>query len=68
MNRFETGSVISDAVRSPAGIKRGQMIGMRADDLAAQTIKALLARNSQLPMESNFGASTLYSRINLRSC
>jgi len=38
-------TVIVDGVRSPIGIKNGQMIGMRSDDLSAQTIKALLKRN-----------------------
>src|SRR4030042_3593114 len=44
-------AVIIDAVRSPIGIKRGKMIGIRADDLVAQLLKALLARNPQLPPE-----------------
>ena len=44
-------SVIIDAVRSPIGIKRGKMIGIRADDLVAQLLKALLDRNPQLPPE-----------------
>ena len=38
-------SVIVDAVRSPIGIKNGSMIGIRPDDLTAQIIKGLLARN-----------------------
>ncbi len=38
-------SVIVDAVRSPIGIKNGEMIGMRPDDIAAQVVKTLLARN-----------------------
>ncbi len=38
-------SVIVDAVRSPIGIKNGEMIGMRPDDITAQVVKALLARN-----------------------
>jgi acetyl-CoA acyltransferase len=41
-------SVIVDAVRSPMGVKKGRMIGMRADDLATQVVKALLARNAKL--------------------
>ena len=41
-------TVIVDGVRSPVGIKSGQMIGMRSDDLSAQTIKALLERNSNI--------------------
>ncbi len=38
-------SVIVDAVRSPIGIKNGNMIGLRPDDLTAQIIKGLLKRN-----------------------
>ena len=38
-------SVIVDAVRSPMGVKKGRMIGMRADDLAAQVVEALFERN-----------------------
>ncbi len=38
-------SVIVDAVRSPIGIKNGQLIGMRADDICAQVVKALFIRN-----------------------
>jgi len=41
-------SVIIDAVRSPIGIKNGKMIGMRPDDLTAQVVKGLLARNSSI--------------------
>jgi acetyl-CoA acyltransferase len=41
-------TVIVDGVRSPVGIKSGQMIGMRSDDLSTQTIKALLERNSNI--------------------
>lgn len=47
---MSTGSVIVDAVRSPMGVKRGNMNGMRADDLAAQVVKALLARHPDLPL------------------
>jgi len=45
-------SVIVDAVRSPMGVKKGRMIGMRADDLATQVVQALLARNSKLKPEA----------------
>ena len=44
-------SVIVDAVRSPIGVKKGQMVGIRADDLAAQVIQALLERQPDLPVE-----------------
>ena len=41
-------SVIIDAVRSPMGVKNGNMVGIRPDDLAAQVVKGLLARNSSI--------------------
>ncbi len=44
-------SVIIDAVRSPIGIKNGNLIGVRPDDLAAQVIKGLLARNLKVKPE-----------------
>ncbi|MGD9489399.1 MAG: acetyl-CoA C-acyltransferase [Calditrichaceae bacterium] len=44
-------AVIVDAVRSPIGVKNGKMIGMRADELSAQVIKALLKRNPGFPSE-----------------
>ncbi len=44
-------AVIVDAVRSPIGVKRGRMVGIRSDDLMAQVIKALLNRNKNLPLE-----------------
>jgi acetyl-CoA acetyltransferase family protein len=42
-------SVIVDAVRSPMGVKNGHLIGIRADDLAAQVVQALLERQPGLP-------------------
>lgn len=44
-------SMIIDALRSPMGTKRGNMIGMRPDDLGAQVLMGLLKRNSKLPVE-----------------
>lgn len=44
-------SVIVDAVRSPIGLKNGEMIGMRPDDITAQVVKGLLARNSVVKPE-----------------
>ena len=41
-------SVIIDSVRSPIGVKNGQLVGMRPDDLTAQVIKGLLARNEKV--------------------
>ncbi|MFQ6614424.1 MAG: acetyl-CoA C-acyltransferase, partial [Fidelibacterota bacterium] len=44
-------SVIIDAVRSPIGVKNGQLIGIRPDDLAAQVVRGLLKRNVGLKPE-----------------
>ena len=38
-------AVIIDAARSPIGVKNGEMVGMRPDDLAAQVVKGLMDRN-----------------------
>lgn len=38
-------SVIIDAVRSPIGLKNGKLIGLRADNLAAQVVSGLIKRN-----------------------
>jgi acetyl-CoA acyltransferase len=48
-NRF---TVIIDGVRSPIGLKNGKMVGLRSDDLTAQTIKALLHRNPSINKEN----------------
>jgi len=45
-------SVIVDAVRSPIGVKKGELVGMRADDLAAQVVGSLLKRNPSMPMDA----------------
>ena len=44
-------SVIVDAVRSPMGVKNGKLVGIRADDLAAQVVIALLARQPDMPRD-----------------
>ena len=44
-------SVIIDCVRSPIGSKNGEMIGMRPDDIAAQVIKGLMERNTEIKNE-----------------
>ncbi len=44
-------SVIVDAVRSPMGVKKGKLIGIRADDLAAQVVTRLLERQDGLAGE-----------------
>ncbi|MDH3523271.1 MAG: thiolase family protein [Acidobacteriota bacterium] len=45
-------SVIVDAVRSPMGVKKGKLVGIRADELAAQVVKALLDRQPDLPLSA----------------
>ena len=42
-------SHIIDGVRSPIGVKNGQIVGLRPDDLAMQVVKSLLKRNSIEP-------------------
>ena len=44
-------SVIIDAVRSPIGVKNGNMIGIRPDDLTAQVVQGLLDRNQEIAFE-----------------
>ena len=44
-------SVIIDAVRSPIGINNGNLVGIRPDDLTAQVVKGLLARNENVSPE-----------------
>ena len=44
-------AVIIDALRSPIGVKNGQLIGIRPDDLTAQVFQALLKRNPDLAPE-----------------
>ena len=41
-------AVIIDALRSPIGVKNGQLVGIRPDDLTAQVFQALLKRNPGL--------------------
>ena len=41
-------SVIVDAVRSPIGMKNGEMVGIRPDDLTAQIIMSLFKRNKNI--------------------
>ena len=49
MHPVDHHSVIIDAVRSPIGVKHGKMVGIRADELLAQVIRGLLARNEKIP-------------------
>ena len=41
-------SVIIDAVRSPIGIKSGDLVGIRPDDMTAQIISSLFDRNDNI--------------------
>ena len=41
-------SVIIDAGSSPVGLKNGQMVGIRPDDLAGQVVSQLLERNKSI--------------------
>lgn len=43
--------LIIDGVRSPIGVKKGEMVGIRADDLGAQVLRALMERNNNIPKE-----------------
>ncbi|MGY8780208.1 MAG: thiolase family protein [Fidelibacterota bacterium] len=44
-------AVIIDATRSPIGIKNGELIGIRPDDLAAQVVKGLMDRNQKVQLD-----------------
>ncbi len=43
--------VIVDGLRTPMGVKKGEMVGIRADDLCAQLLKGLMERNPNLKKE-----------------
>ena len=43
-----TQAFICDAIRTPIGRYGGALSGMRADDLGALPLKALMARNPQV--------------------
>lgn len=43
--------VIIDGLRTPIGVKKGQLVGIRADDLCAQLLNALMERNPQIKKE-----------------
>ena len=49
---MSTESFIIDGARSPIGLKNGEMVGVRSDDLSAMVIKGLMGRNSNIPPES----------------
>ena len=44
-------SYIIDGARSPIGVKNGEMVGVRSDDLSAMVIKGLMGRNTHVPKE-----------------
>ena len=44
-------SYIIDGGRSPIGLKNGEMVGVRSDDLSAMVIKGLMARNANIPSQ-----------------
>jgi len=48
---MENKAVIIDATRSPIGVKNGDLIGIRPDDLAAQVVKGLMDRNQAVKPE-----------------
>ena len=41
-------TVIIDGLRSPIGLKNGNLVGMRSDDLMSHIIKVLIERNSSI--------------------
>ncbi|MGY8750940.1 MAG: thiolase family protein [Fidelibacterota bacterium] len=45
---MENKAVIIDATRSPIGMKNGEMVGIRPDDLAAKVVKGLMSRNKKI--------------------
>ena len=49
---MSTESYIIDGGRSPIGLKNGEMVGVRSDDLTAMVIKGILARNNKIPIEA----------------
>ena len=48
---MSTESYIIDGGRSPIGLKNGEMVGVRSDDLTAIVIKGLMERNSNIAPE-----------------
>ena len=46
-------SVIVDAIRSPIGMKNGNMVGIRPDDLTSQVVRSLLKRSQIEPNKIN---------------
>lgn len=52
MSAGKESSVIIDAVRSPIGLDKGKMTGMRPDNLLSQVLLGLLTRNQNMPFEN----------------
>tara|TARA_B100001996_G_scaffold47957_1_gene34419 strand:+ start:357 stop:1484 length:1128 start_codon:yes stop_codon:yes gene_type:complete len=46
-------SVIVDAIRSPMGIKNGDLVGIRPDDLTSQVVSGLLEKSNMEPDHIN---------------
>ena len=46
-------SVIVDAIRSPMGIKNGDLVGIRPDDLTSQVVSGLLEKSNMEPDHVN---------------
>ena len=46
-------SVIVDAIRSPMGIKNGDLVGIRPDDLTSQVVSGLLEKSNMEPDQVN---------------
>ena len=44
---------IIDGLRSPIGLKNGNLVGMRPDDLASAVVKGLLDRNTSIDSKIN---------------
>ncbi len=51
MPAWESDALIVDAVRSPIGRRNGSLAGIRGDELAAQVLNGLVARNDLDPAE-----------------
>src|SRR5262245_10585895 len=51
MSSWESDALIVDAVRSPIGRRKGSLSSIRADELAAQVLNGLAARNDLDPAE-----------------
>jgi len=48
---MSTESYIIDGGRSPIGLKNGEMVGVRSDDLTAMIITGIMTRNAMIPSD-----------------